>query len=75
MISVVPETFPGGGAIIVSVGASVSCGLLTVTIVPDEVVELPAASRAIAVNEYIPLATVNVFQEIEYGAVRSSAPN
>src|SRR5687768_17289260 len=44
------------------------------TDVVAEVVELPAASRAVAVNTWEPLAAVAVFHGSEYGAVVSSAP-
>src|SRR5206468_1690999 len=40
----------------------------------DEVVRFPAASRAVAVRVCEPLATVVVFQEIEYGDDVSSEP-
>src|ERR1051326_6236190 len=40
----------------------------------DEVVELPAASRARAASVYVPLATPRESHEIEYGLVASSAP-
>src|SRR5437773_1855175 len=46
----------------------------TVTVTGDEVVRLPAASRAVAVRVCEPLPTVVVFQEIEYGDDVSSAP-
>src|SRR5262245_32122607 len=39
--------------------------LATVTVTGADVVELPAASVALAVNEWLPLATVVVFQENE----------
>ena len=61
------------GAVIETVGAVVSA-LLTVTLTMVDVVVLPAASRATAVNPCEPLPAVVVFQEIEYGAVVSSAP-
>src|SRR5437773_9163624 len=46
----------------------------TVTVTGDEVVRLPAASRAVAVRVCEPLPTVVVFQEIEYGDDVSSEP-
>ena len=53
----------GGGAV-----------LFTVTFTGTDVSRLPDASRARALTAYGPFETVNVFQEIEYGAVVSSAP-
>src|SRR5260221_10010278 len=44
----------------------------TVTATADEVVRLPAASRATAVSACEPFPTVVVFQETEYGEVVSS---
>src|SRR5207245_961400 len=49
-------------------------GITTVTLTADEVVWLPAASRATAVKLCEPLLAMVVFHEIEYGAVVSSAP-
>ena len=46
----------------------------TVTLTTDEVVTLPAASRATALRLWAPLVVVVVFHEILYGAVVSSAP-
>jgi len=48
--------------------------LETVMVTGDEVVWLPAASRAMAVSVCEPLLAVVVSQEIEYGAFASSAP-
>src|SRR5262245_1541062 len=39
------------------------------------VVELPAASRAVAASKWSPLATDRVFHETLYGAAVSSAPS
>src|SRR6266853_2085438 len=46
----------------------------TGTVTGAEVERLPAASRAIAVRVCEPLLAADVFQEIEYGALVSSAP-
>jgi hypothetical protein len=46
----------------------------TVTDTGADVVVLPAASEAVAVNVYVPFATVVVSQLIAYGAVVSAAP-
>src|SRR5439155_663855 len=54
--------------------AAGGAALVTVTVTGAEVVVLPAASRATAVRVCEPLAAPVVFQEIEYGAVVSSAP-
>ena len=48
--------------------------LNTVTATEADVVVLPAASRATAVNVCAPLAAVVVVHDWEYGAVVSSAP-
>src|SRR5436190_16661591 len=48
--------------------------LLTVTSTAVAVVVLPAASRATAASEWLPLTTAVVFQVIVYGAARTSAP-
>jgi hypothetical protein len=75
---VVPETVaPEAGEVMLTVGGVVSGGgaFDTVTVTAAEVVELPAASRALAVRECEPLATVVVFHEVEYGEVVSSAPS
>src|SRR5256885_641418 len=73
MIVVVPLTVaPPAGAVTLMVGAVVS--LKTVTVTAAAVVELPAASRAIAVSVCDALLAVFVSHEIEYGAVISSAP-
>src|SRR6266853_2066750 len=59
-----------------TVGGVVSGGgpLDTVTVTGAEVERLPAASRAIALRVCEPLLAAVVFQEIEYGALVSSAP-
>src|SRR6266850_8012194 len=59
----------GAGCVTVSFG-----GLLTVTEIAPDVAVLAAMSRAVALIAYVPLASVAVFQEIEYGPVESSAP-
>jgi hypothetical protein len=63
---------PFAGAVIDTTGGVKS--LLTVTVTAVEVVLLPAASRATAVNVWVPLATVVVSHVIEGGLVVSSAP-
>ena len=63
---VVPETVaPLPGEVMLTAGGVVSDGgaLETVTVTVAEVVLLPAASRAVAVRECEPFATVVVFQE------------
>ena len=64
---------PPLGEVTVTAGGVVSV-LETVTVTPAEVVVFPAASRACAVTVCDPLAAVEVFQAISYGAVVSSAP-
>src|SRR5207302_124316 len=59
-------------ATVVSTGGVVS--LFTVTITGALVVWLAAASQAIAVNVWLPIAAALVFHEIEYGAAVTSAP-
>src|SRR2546422_664513 len=59
---------PFSGAVIETVA------LATVTLIPAEVVLLPAASRATAVRVWAALVAVVVFQERGYGAVVISAP-
>src|SRR6059036_2072118 len=59
---------PFSGAVIETVA------LATVTLIPAEVVLLPAASRATAVRVWAALVAVVVFQERVYGAVVISAP-
>ena len=55
-----PDTVaPFAGAVSETVGACVSPPLLTVTVRAAEVVVLPAASRAMAVNECVPLLAVS----------------
>ena len=48
--------------------------LLTVTSTGSEIAWFPAASRATAISVCVPLEEVVVFQDIEYGATVSSAP-
>ena len=65
---VVPETVaPEAGDVMLTVGGVVSGGgaFDTVTVTAVDVLWLPAASRARAVRECEPLATVVVFQETE----------
>src|SRR2546430_10783310 len=69
---VVPEALREAAATPAMVGGTVS--LLTVTTTGAEVVTLPAASRATAVSEWLPLPVLAVFQEIVYGAAVTSAP-
>ena len=60
-----PDTVaPDAGAVMLTDGGVVSA-FETVTLTGDEVVRLPAASRAVAVRVCEPLATVVVFQETE----------
>ena len=59
----VPLIIPAEGAVKVTDGACVSGTLCTITVTPEAVVVLPAASLALAVTEYCPSATVVVFQE------------
>ena len=71
---VVPDTLaPFAGELMLTLGAVVSA-FDTVTETADEVLRLPAASRATAVNVCAPFPTVVVFQETEYGEDVSSAP-
>src|SRR5439155_13997548 len=72
----VPATVaPAAGAVMETAGGVVSgTGLLTVTLTAAELAELPAASLATAVTLWLPLALTVVFQDIEYGAVVTSAP-
>src|SRR5436190_2815572 len=66
-----PDTYvPAAGAVIEIVGFVLS----TITITAAEVVWLPAALRATAVNVCEPFAAVVVFHVVEYGADVSSAP-
>ena len=67
-VTLVP-TGPLVGVKLVIVGA-----FITVTLTAAEVAVLPAASRATAVTLWLPFALKVVFQEIEYGAVVTSAP-
>jgi hypothetical protein len=46
----------------------------TVTVTEAAVVSFPATSRPIAVNVWEPAVELAVFQSVEYGATRSSAP-
>src|SRR2546423_918561 len=72
-VTALPVTVaPAAGAVSDTVGATRS--LLTVTFTAVDVVTLPAPSRAIAVREWTPFATVPVFHEIEYGLAVSSVP-
>src|SRR2546422_813640 len=79
---------PGASTVVVAVtGAWLAVGvcgsveglvsgavLLTVTVTGADVVVLPAASRATAVNEWLPFDVVVVSHANEYGLVVSSAP-
>src|SRR5258708_5917981 len=75
-VTVADTVWPLLGEVMLTVGGVVSEGgpLATVTVTGAEVVRLPAASRATAVMVCEPLLAVAVFQEIEYGALVSSAP-
>ena len=55
-------TFDGGGVTV----------LLTVTVIEEEVIVFPAASRAVAVRVWVPLVAWVVFQVVEYGEEVSS---
>src|SRR4051812_37316242 len=67
-----PETVaPSAGAVSDTVGGE---PLSTVAVTPDEVVELPAASFATAVNVCDPLAPAFVSHDAEYGALVSAEP-
>ena len=46
----------------------------TVTVTPADVVRVPPASRAIAVNVCVPSVAVKVFQAVAYGALVTSVP-
>jgi hypothetical protein len=71
----VPETGPGAGPVIVTVGAVASGGgPLFATITGAEVYRTPRTSRVTAVNVYAPLPIVVVCQGIAEGLVVSSAP-
>src|SRR5439155_461437 len=76
IVTVAGTVWPFAGELMLTVGGVVSGGgaLATVTVTGAEVVALPAALRASAVRVCEPLAAPVVFQEIEYGAVVSSAP-
>src|SRR5439155_3411576 len=66
---------PATGAVMETAGGVVSgTGLLTVTFTAAVVAELPAASLATALTLWLPFALTVVFQDIEYGAVVTSAP-
>src|SRR6266853_1200398 len=75
-VTVADTVSPFPGEVMLTAGGVVSGGgaLDTVTVTGAEVVRLPAASRATAVMVCEPLLAVAVFQEIEYGALVSSAP-
>jgi hypothetical protein len=65
---VVPETVaPEAGEVMLTDGGVVSGGgaFDTVTVTAADILVLPAPSRALAVSECEPLATVVVFQEAE----------
>jgi len=73
-VTFVPATVdPLAGVVIVTVGGVLSM-LATVTDTAADVVELPAASRATAVSECVPLEAVLVFHDWLYGAAVNSAP-
>src|SRR5207247_908741 len=74
--ALVPGTeAPATGAVMETAGGVVSgTRLLTVTLTAAEVAALPAASLAAAVTLWLPFALKVVFQDIEYGAVVTSAP-
>src|SRR2546428_12454980 len=59
---------PFSGAVIETVGFA------TVTLIPNEVVTIPAASRAMAVGGWAAVVAPVVFQEVGEGAVVSSGP-
>src|SRR3954470_19309438 len=73
-VTLVPDTVvPFAGAVTLTVGAVVSA-LLTVTVTVAAVVVFPAASRATAVNVWVPLVALVVSQVLVYGAAASSEP-
>src|SRR5438034_60042 len=73
-LMLLPVHAPFDGLLITIVGGVVSVPVLfTVTVTGDDVVVLPAASRAVAVSVCVPFVAVFVSHEIEYGAVVSSA--
>src|SRR5437588_199514 len=73
----VPETVAFAvGELIETVGGVVSgTGLITVTVTSVDVVEFPAASRAIAVIVWVAFVSVVVSRLTWYGAVVTSDPN
>src|SRR5256885_790520 len=78
-VPVADTVAPFKGAVMFPAGGVVSGGggggaFATVTVTGAEVVRLPAASRATALIVCVPFAAPVVFQEIEYGALVSSAP-
>src|SRR5215470_13992328 len=48
--------------------------LATVTLIAADVVTLPLASRAMAVNTWLPFTALKVFHDMEYGGAISSGP-
>ena len=71
-----PETVaPAAGAVIDTVGGTVSGVLATVTTTLGAKPKLPAASRAFADSVCEPSTTAVVFHETEYGDEGSSAPS
>src|SRR5688572_25147525 len=58
----------------VCLSTSVIYQLFTLIVNPVDVPWLPAASVAMAVNEWEPFGTVVVFQEVEYGEEVSTDP-
>src|SRR5580658_3558301 len=71
----VPETVaPEAGEVMETVGGVVSPVLLTVTETAELVALLPAVSMATAVRECLPLISVAVLRDTEYGALVSRAP-
>ena len=74
-IVIVAETVePFAGFMMETAGGVVSVVLLTVTVTVEDVVLLPAASRATALSVCEPLEAEVVFHDIEYGEAVSSAP-
>ena len=71
-VIVLDTVAPPAGAVTETAGATVS--LNTVTVTAADVLALPAASRATAVNVCEPLVPVVVVHETAYGAVVSNAP-
>jgi hypothetical protein len=72
VIRIVPDTVaPEAGAVIDTVGGTT---LLTVTVIPAELIWVPAVSVTTAVSVWAPFDTVVVSQDTEYGDAVSREP-